>query len=318
MNRRPKEQISNGGRLKRFKSNIGLTAIAVPGFIWFVIFSYIPLIGLLIAFKDYRIYGTFIDNIVKSKWSGLKNFEFLFATNDAGIMIRNTILYNVIFIVLNIIVPLILAIMINSIYSRKLTNVYQTLIFFPYFLSWVAINYFVFAFLSPDKGLVNNILINAGLDKHNWYAEPKLWPALMVMLNTWKGLGYNIVIFLATIMGIDKTYYEAASLDGATKLQQARFITVPLVRGLVAVLFLLGVGKIFNSDIGLFFNVTRDSGAIYDVTQTIDTYVYRTFKTLGNISLSSAAATFQSVVGFVIIVISNLVVRKIDRDSALF
>lgn len=318
MNRRPKERTLAGGRMKRFKSNIGLTAIAVPGFVWFVIFSYIPLIGLLIAFKDYRIYGSFIDNIVKSKWAGLKNFEFLFATNDAGIMIRNTIGYNIIFIILNIVVPLILAIMINSIYSRKLTNVYQTLIFFPYFLSWVAINYFVFAFLSPDKGLVNNILISAGLDKHNWYSEPKLWPVLMVMLNTWKGLGYNIVIFLATIMGIDKTYYEAASLDGATKLQQARFITVPLVRGLVAVLFLLGVGKIFNSDIGLFFNVTRDSGAIYDVTQTIDTYVYRTFKTLGNISLSSAAATFQSVVGFVIIVISNLVVRKIDRDSALF
>lgn len=306
------------GWLKTFTKNIGLTALAVPGFIWFVVFCYLPLVGLVIAFKDFKIYGSFFDNLVKSKWVGLDNFNFLFATNDAWMMIRNTVGYNAIFIVLNIIIPLVLAIMLNSLYNKRMSKVYQTLMFFPYFLSWVVVNYFVFAFLSPDKGLVNNILLGMGLEKSNWYATPGIWPWLLVFVNTWKGLGYNIVIYLAAIIGIDRTYYEAAALDGASKLQQARLITIPLLRGMIAVLFLMAVGKIFNSDIGLFYNVTRDSGSLYTITQTIDTYVYRTFKTLGNISLSSAAATFQSVVGFAVILISNFVIRKIDRESALF
>ncbi len=304
--------------LKRFWKNWNLTALAIPGFVWFVVFCYLPLIGLVVAFKDYRIYGSFFENLVQSKWVGLQNFEFLFSTNDAWTMIRNTVGYNMIFIILNIVVPLILAILLGSLLNKRMSKVYQTLLFFPYFLSWVIINYFVFAFLSQDKGFVNSVILSLGGEKMSWYSEPGLWPWLLVFVNTWKGLGYNIVIYLAAIIGIDRTYYEAASLDGATKFQQARHITIPLLRGLIAILFLLGVGRIFNSDIGLFYNVPRDSSAIYGVTQTIDTYVYHVFKVMGNIKLSSAAAAFQSVVGFVVILISNFVIRAIDRDSALF
>jgi len=305
-------------RLKRFWKNRNLTALAVPGFVWFIVFCYLPLIGLGVAFEDYRIYGSFFDNLIQSKWVGLQNFKFLFSTNDAWIMIRNTIGYNSIFIVLNIVIPLLLAILLGSLLNKRLSKLYQTLLFFPYFLSWVIINYFVFAFLSQDKGLVNSIILSLGGEKGNWYSETAIWPGLLVFINTWKGLGYNIVIYLAAIIGIDRTYYEAASLDGATKFQQARLITIPILRGLIAVLFLLGVGKIFNSDIGLFYNVPHDSSALYGVTQTIDTYVFHVFKVMGDIKLSSAAAAFQSVIGLVVIVIANFIIRAIDRDSALF
>lgn len=304
--------------LVTFKKNIGLTALALPGFVWFVLFSYIPLIGLLVAFKDFQIFGSFFDNLIQSDFVGFKNFGFLFATKDAWKMIRNTLGYNSIFIVLNIVVPLILAIIMNSLRNKRTSKVYQTLIFFPYFLSWVIVNYFVFAFLSHDKGLVNSIFLQMGLEKGEWYSDPTIWPFLLVFINTWKGLGYNMVIYLAAIIGIDHTYYEAASLDGATKFQQARHITIPMLRGMIAVLFLLAVGKIFNSDIGLFFNVTRNSGALFDVTQTIDTYVYRVLKVTGNISLSAAAACFQSVTGLIVILLSNVVIKKVDPDSALF
>lgn len=306
-------------KVKLFKKNFSLTLMAVPGFAWFVIFSYLPLIGLLIAFKDFKIYGSFFQNLMQSEWVGLRNFEFLFATKDAVKMIRNTVGYNAVFIILNIVVPLVLAIVLNSLLNKKSSKIYQTLMFFPYFLSWVVVNYFVFAFLSPDKGLVNSIMGSMGLSsKTNWYIKPELWPFLLVFVNTWKGLGYNIVIYLASIIGIDRTYYEAAELDGASKFKQATQITLPMLRGMIAILFLMAVGKIFNSDIGLFYTVTRDSGSLYDATQTIDTYVFRVMKTLGDYTKSSAAAAFQSVVGFVVILVSNFIIRKIDRDSALF
>lgn len=305
-------------KLKRFWKNRQLTALALPGFVWFIIFAYLPLIGITIAFKDYRIYGSFFDNLVQSKWVGFENFQFLFSTNDAMEMIRNTIGYNAIFIVLNILVPLILAIMLEALLNKRTSRIYQTLMFFPYFLSWVIIDYFVYAFLSQDKGFINGLIVSMGGDKVSWYSNTAAWPGLLVFINIWKGLGYNIVIYLASIVGINRTYYEAASLDGATRFQQARLITIPMLRGLIAILFLMGVGKIFNSDIGLFYNVPRDSAALYSVTQTIDTYVYHVFRVMGDIKLSSAAAAFQSVTGLVIIVISNFIIRLIDRDSALF
>lgn len=305
-------------KLKRFWKNRQLTVMALPGFVWFVIFAYLPLVGIVIAFKDYRIFGDFFDNLFNSKWVGFENFQFLFSTNDAAEMIRNTIGYNAIFIVLNILIPLILAIMLGSLLNKRTSKVYQTLMFFPYFLSWVIIDYFVYAFLSQDKGLVNSMLAGMGGGKISWYSETSAWPWLLVYINVWKGLGYNIVIYLAAIIGIDRTYYEAASLDGATKFQQARLITIPMLRGLIAILLLMGVGRIFNSDIGLFYNVPRDSAALYSVTQTIDTYVYHVFRVMGNIKLSSAAAAFQSIIGLVVIVICNFIIRAVDRDSALF
>jgi len=305
-------------KIRTFWKNWQLTCMALPTLLWLIIFSYIPLVGIIIAFKDYRIYGDFFDNLFQSKWVGFENFKFLFSTNDGGIMIRNTVVYNSIFIVMDIVIPLMLAMMLNSLLEKRVSRFYQTLLFFPYFLSWVIVDYFVFAFLSQDKGLINGMIVSLGGSKVDWYSTTWAWPFLLVLVNVWKGLGYNIVIYIAAIVGIDRTYYEAASLDGATKFQQARLITLPMLRSLIAVLFLLGVGKIFNSSLGLFYNVPRDSAALYGVTQTIDTYVFHVFKILGDIKLSSAAAAFQSLVGLVIIVLCNFVIRIIDRDSALF
>ncbi len=302
----------------RFKKNFGLTAIALPGLIWFILFSYLPLIGIVIAFKDYRISGGFFESLLSSEWVGFENFKFMFATNDAKIMVRNTLLYNVFFIVINIAVPLFIAIMISELLNKQGAKAYQTMIFFPYFLSWVVVSYFVWAFLSPDRGLINRLLESLGMDGVSWYSEKKYWPFFLTFFNTWKNLGYNIVIYLATIVGIDRTYYEAASLDGASKWQQVKHITLPQLRSLVAVLFLMAIGKVFNSDFGLFYQVPRNSGALFPVTQTVDTYVYRTFRVIGDIGMSSAAAAFQSIVGLVFILVANYVIRKIDRESALF
>lgn len=302
----------------RFKKNFELTAIALPGLIWFILFSYLPLIGIVIAFKDYRISGGFFESLLSSEWVGFENFKFMFATNDAKIMVRNTLLYNVFFIVINIAVPLFIAIMISELLNKQGAKAYQTMIFFPYFLSWVVVSYFVWAFLSPDRGLINRLLESLGMDGVSWYSEKKYWPFFLTFFNTWKNLGYNIVIYLATIVGIDRTYYEAASLDGASKWQQVKHITLPQLRSLVAVLFLMAIGKVFNSDFGLFYQVPRNSGALFPVTQTVDTYVYRTFRVIGDIGMSSAAAAFQSIVGLVFILVANYVIRKIDRESALF
>lgn len=302
----------------RFKKNFGLTAIALPGLIWFILFSYLPLIGIVIAFKDYRISGGFFESLLSSEWVGFENFKFMFATNDAKIMVRNTLLYNVFFIVINIAVPLFIAIMISELLNKQGAKAYQTMIFFPYFLSWVVVSYFVWAFLSPDRGLINRLLESLGMDGVSWYSEKKYWPFFLTFFNTWKNLGYNIVIYLAAIVGIDRTYYEAASLDGASKWQQVKHITLPQLRSLVAVLFLMAIGKVFNSDFGLFYQVPRNSGALFPVTQTVDTYVYRTFRVIGDIGMSSAAAAFQSIVGLVFILVANYVIRKIDRESALF
>ncbi|HHW71340.1 MAG TPA: sugar ABC transporter permease [Clostridiales bacterium] len=313
------DEIGEGRRLwTRFKKNFGLTAIALPGLIWFILFSYLPLIGIVIAFKDYRISGGFFESLLSSEWVGFENFKFMFATNDAKIMVRNTLLYNVFFIVINIAVPLFIAIMISELLNKQGAKAYQTMIFFPYFLSWVVVSYFVWAFLSPDRGLINRLLESLGMDGVSWYSEKKYWPFFLTFFNTWKNLGYNIVIYLATIVGIDRTYYEAASLDGASKWQQVKHITLPQLRSLVAVLFLMAIGKVFNSDFGLFYQVPRNSGALFPVTQTVDTYVYRTFRVIGDIGMSSAAAAFQSIVGLVFILVANYVIRKIDRESALF
>ncbi len=303
---------------KRFKKNFGLTAIAIPGFIWFILFSYLPLIGIVIAFKDYKISGGFFESLISSEWIGFDNFKFMFATNDAKIMVRNTLLYNVFFIAINIVVPLFIAIMISELLNKRGAKAYQTMIFFPYFLSWVVVSYFVWAFLSPDRGLVNRLFESLGMEGVSWYSEKKYWPFFLTFFNTWKNLGYNIVIYLAAIVGIDKTYYEAASLDGASKWQQIKHVTLPQLRSLIAVLFLMAIGKVFNSDFGLFYQVPRNSGALFPVTQTVDTYVYRTFRVIGDIGMSSAAAALQSIVGLVFILVANYVIRKIDRESALF
>lgn len=314
---------SNSRKKKKFRftrDDAQLTILALPTTVWFLVFAFLPMFGILIAFKDYRIHagGGFIENLISSEWVGFKNFEFLFSSNDVGIIVRNTLLYNIIFIILGIVLPVTLAIMLTQLYNKKLAKIYQTSMFLPHFLSWVVVSYFVFSFLSPDKGFINQILVSLGKEPIQWYIREDVWPYIIIFMNVWKGIGYSMIVYLASITSIDSTYYEAALIDGATKWQQTIKITLPLLKPIIIILFILSVGKIFNSDFGLFYQVPRDSGALFNVTSTIDTYVYKALTGTGNLSMSAAAAFFQSAIGFVLILVTNYIVKKVDNDNALF
>lgn len=257
-------------------------------------------------------------SIIESKWVGLQNFKFLFSTNDAYIITRNTVVYNIFFIVIGLVLAVAMAIILAELANKRLAKVYQTGMFLPYFLSWVIVGYFVFSFLSLDRGVVNQITGWFGIDPINWYSDPTYWPIIIVVVFLWKSVGYNSVIYLAAIMGIDKSLYEAAMIDGANKWQQIRNITIPMLTPLITILTLLAIGKIFYADFGLFYQVPRDSGTLYSVTNVIDTYVYRGLKSTGEIGMSTAAGLYQSLIGFILVITSNGIVRKFNKDNALF
>jgi putative aldouronate transport system permease protein len=308
-------------RKHRFrKDDLELTLLAVPTAVWYILFCYLPMFGIIVAFKRYKPLPktNFIISLLKSEFVGINNFKFLFQTPDAWIMFRNTLLYNFIFIVLGIIIPVTLAIMISQLHNKRIAKVYQTGIFLPHFLSWVVVSYFVFSFLSVDKGLFNQVMKIFGRDSVQWYMEEKYWPYIIIFLNTWKGVGYGMVVYLASISGIDASLYEAAVIDGATKWQQVKHVTLPMLKPIMIILFILSVGRIFSSDFGLFYQVPRNSGPLVNATQTIDVYVYKALMGMNNIGFSSAASFLQSIFGLVTILSANLIVRKIDPESSLF
>ncbi|PJN89398.1 ABC transporter permease [Bacillus sp. mrc49] len=294
--------------------------MVLPGTIWLLLFSYLPMFGTVIAFKNFRYDPNgFFASILNSEWVGFENFKFLFNTNDAWIITRNTVLYNLIFIVVGLVLAVFVAIVLNELANKKLSKIYQTGMLFPHFLSWVVVSYFVFTFLSVDRGLLNNILLWFGVeDRISWYNEAKYWPFIIVLTSMWKGVGYGSIVYLAAIVGIDKNYYEAAMIDGANKWQQIRNITIPMITPLIVILTILNVGRIFSADFGLFFQVPRDSGPLYSVTNVIDTYVYRGITTMGDISMSTAAGLYQSIVGFALVMLTNYLVQKVDKEYALF
>ncbi|MGG6309493.1 ABC transporter permease [Paenibacillus macerans] len=304
---------------KNLLKNKVMLFMVLPGAVWFFFFSYLPLVGTITAFKQYRFNrGGFWASISQSEWVGWDNFKFLFSTDDAFTITRNTLLYNIAFIFIGLVLSVAMAILLSQIVGKTMAKVYQTGMFLPYFLSWVIVGYFAFSFLSMDRGMLNQVLDWFGVERINWYSESKYWPYILIFVNLWKTIGYNSVVYLASIMGIDKSLYEAAMIDGASKWQQVRNITVPLLSPIIIIMTLLAVGRIFYADFGLFYQVPRDSGTLYQVTNVIDTYVYRGLKTTGEIGMSTAAGLYQSVVGFILVMVSNFIVRKIDKDSALF
>lgn len=283
----------------------------LPGLLYLLINNYIPMFGLFIAFKkiDYT------KGLWKSDWVGFDNFKYLFQTKDAWIITRNTLLYNFAFIILGLLTGLIVGLALNEIFSRRLQKLYQTTILLPQLISIIIVTYIVFAFLGNDVGLLNKILGDKAL---NFYAAPKYWPFILAFVHLWKGLGYNAVIFLSSICGIDKNLYDAAKVDGATKWQQLLHVTLPQLKPTIVTLFLLQCGRIFYSDFGLFYEVPLHAGALANVTETIDTYVYKALMVSNNISTSSAAGAFQAVVGFLLVLTVNYIVKKVDEDNALF
>jgi putative aldouronate transport system permease protein len=289
--------------------------MCLPGLAYLMINNYIPMAGLVIAFKEFN-YGK---GIFGSDWIGFKNFEFLFRTKDAFIITRNTLLYNMVFIFINTTGSIITAIMLSEIVSRMMLRIYQTVILLPYLISIVIVSYLVYALLSTDVGFVNkSILPLFNTAPITWYQEPKYWPVILPVVNFWKGVGFTSVIYLSSIVSIDRTLYEAAELDGASKLQAIWHITLPFIVPVITMMVLLAVGRIFYSDFGLFYQVPMNSGAIYSTTNVIDTYVYRGLIELNNIGMSAAAGLYQSVVGFILVVSSNFLVRHINPENALF
>lgn len=296
-----------------------LLLMALPGFVWFIFFFYIPVFANIVAFKDFRISPNgFIDSLRHSDWVGFENFKFLFSSSDAWLITRNTILYNIVFLAFNLFFAIAFAIIMSELRNKKMVKVYHTMSLLPYFLSWVVISYFVYAFLSPDKGIINQWLSNAGKTPINWYTDPTWWPLIFVIMNVWKSLGYNSIIYYASVMGIDPTYYEAAMVDGASKWQQIKHVTIPQIVPMMSVLLILNIGGIFRADFGMFYNLPQQSGALYNVTSVLDTYIYNGLIATGDIGMTAAAALYQSAVGAILLLLTNLVVRRLEPDSALF
>lgn len=297
------------------KADAALYVMALPGVLFLLVFCYTPMAGLVMAFQDYHNQA----GIWGSPFIGLNNFKFLFSTTDAFIITRNTVLYNLVFIVFNMALAVTLALILSALRTRKTAKVIQTLYMLPYFLSYAVINIVVYAFLYRDHGFVNKIMGAMNLpDKTNWYFAAGLWPPLLVFVNAWKNAGYQAVLYLAVISGISQDFYEAAALDGASKIRQAWHITVPHLRFIVGISLIMSMGSIFRGDFGLFYTVPRNTGMIYSVTDVIDTYIYRGLTYLNNVGMSTAAGLYQSVVGFILVLIVNAVVNRIDPDSAMF
>ncbi|MBW4841456.1 MAG: ABC transporter permease subunit [Paenibacillaceae bacterium] len=302
-------------RSRGLKKNLPLLLLAVPGLLYFILNSYIPMAGVFIAFKNID----YAKGIFRSDWIGFDNFRFLFQTSDAWIMTRNTLLYNVAFIVFGTIFSILIAIFMSELIGKAYSKLFQSGLVLPNLISMVVLSYLVFAFLNADSGFINHsILRPLGLPEINWYSEPKYWPYLLVIIQMWKTAGYGSIVYIAFIAGIDKSIYEAAKIDGAGKLKQIWTITLPLLKPTVVILTLMSVGRIFNSDFGLFYQVPMNAGALYSTTQTIDTYVYRALMQVNDIGMSAAAGLYQSLVGFGLVMLANAIVKKLDADNALF
>lgn len=298
---------------KKISRYITIYLMALPGLVYLFINNYMPMSGLVVAFKNFSAKK----GMWQSDWAGFKNFKFLFQTSDAWIITRNTLLYNIAFIVIGTILSVTVAILLNEIVNKKAGKLYQSVILLPYLVSWVIISYLVFAFLSADSGFINNSIIKVlGKESISWYNEPKYWPVIIVLVYLWQSTGYHSIVYYASVVGFDRGYYEAAELEGAGPWKKIRHITIPLLRPIITTMVMLAIGKIFYSDFGLFYQIPMNSGAIYSTTSVIDTYVYRGLIQQGNIGMSAAAGLYQSVVGFSVVLLANLAVRKFDKDSA--
>ncbi len=302
------------GSSREAQSNLSLSLMASPGVLLLFVFAYLPMVGIVIAFKDYR----FDAGILDSAWVGLENFKFLFGTDAAWRITRNTLLMNTLFIIVSTAGSLLVALLMNEVYTSRMSKYYQTALFFPYFISWVIVSYFLFALLNGNTGLMKKVVETLGFETIRWYRAPGYWPVILTLAHLWNGLGFGSLIYLAGILGISPELFEAARIDGAGKLAQIRFVTLPLLYPLIIILVLLAIGRIFHADFGLFFFLPRDTPVLYRTTDVIDTFVYRSLVELGDIGMAAAAGFYQSTVGFGMVVLANWIVRRINVDYSLF
>jgi len=314
------KEISKKKKRRWRRDDTDLTLISFPTVIWYFLFSYLPMFGIIIAFKNYKLSAGhgFLYSLLHSEWAGFSNFTYFFTSNTFWLLLRNTILYNIVFIILGAAVAVGFALMLSNLRNKFLSKTYQTAMFFPYFMSWVVVSYIVYAFLTPDKGYLNSLIVALGGEKIMWYREAKYWPFFLTFLKIWKGMGYGMVIYLAAITGIDPSLYEAAVIDGATKWQQMKYITMPSIKNVLIMMLILDTGKIFYSDFGLFYQATgKIPQSLYSTVSTFDTYIYKAIQSTAPIGKTAAASFFQSVCCCVTILIANWIVGKFDKDSTI-
>ena len=290
--------------------------VSIP-LIFLVIFKYIPMAGIIIAFKKYR----FSDGIFGSKWVGFDNFKVFLRSHDLWILLRNTIGYNLLFIISSLIAALIIAILLYELRSRLATKVYQTVMITPHFVSIIIVGYIAYVFLNPSGGVINSVLQAVGLPPVEWYSETKVWPFILSFVNIWKGLGLSSVIYYAALMGIDGSIFEAAEIDGANKWQKYYYVLIPCLLPTIIIMLVLNIGSVLSGDFGLFYYITRDVGALRQATDIIDTYTMRLFRGNDvnvNYSLSTAISLIQSLVGMLLVLTTNRLSKVIDKDLGLF
>ena len=310
----PKNNIKSRQNRKKYSADHWQwTLLSLPALIFFLIFSYIPMFGVIIAFKDYKYH----EGIFGSKWVGFKNFEFFFKSQDAERIIRNTLGYGVLFVILGIVTAAILALILFEVRKKLAIKYYQTTFILPNFMSWVIVGYITYALFNPELGIFNQILKSMGASPIQWYSEPKYWPVILTVTHVWKVVGMNSIYYYAALMGVDKSLYEAAIVDGANKFQQVIHISVPSLVPMMIILGIMSIGGIIRGDFGLFYQIPRNIGLLYPTTDIIDTYVYRGLST-GNLSATTAVGLFQSVVGLILVITANQIVKKVSPENAMF
>lgn len=311
INRSLKHKNSVLGELLKNKT---LYLMMIPGILFVAVFNYFPMMGIVMAFKD----GMSTRGYFSGDWVGLKNFEFFFKSNDAFRITFNTLFMNGLFIVVRLVAAVFVALLLNELTSKKAIKLYQSTMLLPHFLSWVVVGFVTYGFLNIDYGFINRFLAIFGVEAIEWYSEPKYWPWILTIVELIKTTGYYSIVYYAGIVGISQDIYEAARVDGASRMAIVRKITLPMLKPLIVTMVLMQIGKIFFADFGLFYYVPRETGALFSKTDVIDTYVYRSLRVLGNSGMSAAVGLFQSCAGFVVVLLSNLLVRKFDAENSLF
>ena len=285
-----------------------------PAVLFFLLFAYVPMAGIVLAFKSFNYQG----GIFGSPWNGLDNFRFFFDSGDAWRVTRNTALYNIAFIVVNNVLQIFAGILLFEIAGKWFRKITQTLLFLPYFISWVVVGAIAYNLFNFDVGTLNTLLVGLGMERIDIYNTPAYWPFILVLVSAWKALGYGTIMYLAAITSIDTEMYEAAEIDGANIFQRITRITVPNLMPTVIILVLLAIGNIFRGDFGMFYNMVGNNGLLFSSTDVIDTFVFRSLITSNEIGMSAAAGFYQSLLGFITIMLANYAVRKYDKDHALF
>ncbi|MCR4934018.1 MAG: ABC transporter permease subunit [Lachnospiraceae bacterium] len=300
--------------MKTIKKHWMLLLMLLPAVIYVLIFSYIPMTGIVLAFKKYNYAG----GIYGSPWNGLANFKALAISGKLGLVTRNTLLYNIAFISLGVVFEMGSAILLNELRNKYFKKMSQSLMFLPYFISWVVAGAIMYNIFNYERGVFNHVLNLFGAAPFDLYNSPKTWPYILVFLKLWKQTGYGSVVYLAAITGLDQEMFEAASIDGANAWQKIRYLTIPSLRATMMTLVLLAIGNIFRGDFGLFYQTVKSNAILEPMTDVIDTYVFRLLIDTGNIGVSAAAGLFQSVLCFVTITVCNKLVKMVNPDYALY